>query len=171
MDRVTKKINTSAIVLAGLLSAISIIFTRFFALMIAGNTIRLSFGDIPLELSGILLGPVFGALTGVVADVAGSLVRSYGPYFPGFTLSSALMGIIPALFFINAKEKISLWKIAAAVITTNIVVSLGLNTLWLSIMFKKAFIVLLPGRLLTRAIMIPIEIFSLYIITRKLRLK
>jgi len=74
----------------GLLTAISIVLTRVFGFIIpiAGvGALRISFGEIPIMLSGILFGPVAGAVTGVAADLIGYAINSHGgAFFPGFTL-------------------------------------------------------------------------------------
>jgi ECF transporter S component (folate family) len=66
------KDSTKRVAFAGMFIALSIIFTRFLShtFLIAGMpALRLSFGDLPLIiLSGIVLGPVYGAFTGVLAD-------------------------------------------------------------------------------------------------------
>ena len=59
----------------GLLTAVSIVLTRVFGVMvpIAGvGALRLSFGEIPIMLTGVLFGPLPGALTGIAADVVGT---------------------------------------------------------------------------------------------------
>lgn len=168
MNSAIKKSKTASLAMGGLFAAMSIIFTRFFALYIAGGSIRLSFGDIPLLLSGAMFGPVIGALTGIVADLAGMLMfGSVGPYFPGFTLTAALTGLIPGLILYKNNKEYKLWKIILTIFIVSIFVALILNTLWLTILLKKGFLVLLPGRIIARAIMAPIEIGILYLILIK----
>lgn len=150
-----KKMSTKSIVLAGIFVAASIILTRFLGFMILGGTIRISLGSVPIALSGIMLGAVGGTLVGIVADLVGVLLVPQGAFFPGFTLSSALTGLIPALFVhkFYADKNISFGKICIltgiSTLVSTLVVSIGLNTLWLSILFKKGFMVLLPERILS----------------------
>lgn len=163
------KWKTRTIVFMGLLAAMSIILTRLFGFMIV-PTIRVSFGDVPIILSGILFGPLAGAVTGITADLVGVMLRSQGGFFIGFTLSAALTGLIPGLFFRNNRDgKYPLSKIILSSITVNIVVSLVLNTLWLVIMYNKGLFVILPGRLLARLVIVPLEIFFLATILRALK--
>ena len=59
---------------AGMFIALNIVLTRFFSytVVIGGvQNIRLGFGEIPVILSGIMLGPVYGAITGALADLIG----------------------------------------------------------------------------------------------------
>jgi len=164
-------VSTRTVVHLGVLVAISIILTRMFSVMvpIAGVMgIRLSFGEIPLMLAGIMFGPLAGAAAGVVADLTGVGIFG-GPYFPGFTLSFALVGFIPGLLLYKKVRDLTFWQLVIAVLVTDIIVSLILNTLWLSIMFDKAVTVLLPPRLLARAILIPAYSMLLWIIVRRYR--
>lgn len=149
-----RKMTTRTIVLGGLLVAISIVLTRMFGFMIFDGTVRISFGNVPIALSGIILGPFAGFLVGAIADILGIMVVSHhGTPHLGFTLSSALQGLIPALILYKpynneniTKTKLSILIILSTVISS-VVVSLGLNTLWLSQLQGKAFFVLLPNRI------------------------
>jgi len=62
--------------------------------------LKINFSTIPIMLSGILFGPIAGFMTGGVADVIGYIINPQGgPFFPGFTLSTALTGMIPGLVY------------------------------------------------------------------------
>lgn len=142
---------------AGMLVAVSVVLTRLFSVpvTIAGiQAIRLNLGFIPIMLSSILLGPFYGGIVGAAADIAGYFVNSGGgAYFPGFTLTSALVGIIPYLICFRFKRRVFIT--ALAVFTTTLISSL-LNTLWLVILFNKSFSVLIIPRLVSAVIMCPI---------------
>ncbi|MGI5997960.1 MAG: folate family ECF transporter S component [Lutispora sp.] len=172
MIKVTKRVSTTSLAVGGLLAGMSIILTRFFGIYLAGGAVRLSFGEIPILLSGIMLGPAIGGLTGAIADLAGMMMfgGGGGPYFPGFTISAMLVGLIPGLIF-NKDKSYSLWKIAVTVLITSLLVSLGLSTLWLTILLKKGFWVLLPARIISKSIMAPIEVAVLYLILSRVRYK
>ncbi len=168
MDK--KKVNISSrnVVMAGFLVAISIVMTRFAYVMLplAGvGALRISFGEVPLMISGIMFGPLVGALTGVAADIVGFLINPQGPYYPGFTLSSALWGFIPGLFIIyfrknkTSKNIFSYRNMLITSIFTTVVVSILLNTLWISQLYGKGFFILLPARLIAGLISIPIYAF------------
>ena len=163
---------------AGFLVAISIVMTRFAYIMVplAGvSALRISFGDLPLMLSGMIFGPLVGGLTGFAADLIGFLINPQGPYHPGFTLSSILWGVIPGLVFYRLKreknyEKIYSYKnIFVAVLLVTIVVSLGLNTYWLSTLYGRGFIILLPTRVLAALISIPLHTVIIKYLMKYLR--
>ncbi|MDO4710920.1 MAG: folate family ECF transporter S component [Peptostreptococcaceae bacterium] len=172
-----RKISTRSIVLGGIFVAASIVLTRFFGFMIMGGTVRIAYGSVPLAMAGIILGPIVGTLAGVVADLVGVLLMPQGTFFPGFTLSSALQGLIPALIVhkLYIDKSVPFQKVAVgtaiAIVVTTIVVALGLNTLWLTILFKKAFMVLLPTRVLASAIIGGTSILITVLLLKVLRNK
>ena len=87
--RTKQKFDIRTIVKAGFLVAISVVMTRFAYIMlpIGGvQGLRISFGELPIMLSGFLFGPVVGGITGIAADLIGVLVNPQGAYFPGFTI-------------------------------------------------------------------------------------
>ncbi|GAB6108571.1 folate family ECF transporter S component [Fusibacter bizertensis] len=99
--------GTSVIVKAALLATISIVLTRFLSLMLMLGglpALRVGFGSIPLIMSGMMFGPVIGGITGIVADLVGYMINPMGgTFFPGFTLSAALYGVIAGILFKNIK--------------------------------------------------------------------
>lgn len=142
-----KQSNTQSIVFSGLLVATSIIFTRFLGFMALGGAVRISFGGLPIALAGALMGPFWGAMTGLVADLLGATLFPQGPFFPGFTLTAALSGLIPGLVLYGRKPSIRL--IGLSSILSAVICSLILNTFWLTILLKKGFLVLLPTRIVS----------------------
>ena len=156
------KLTTRQISLIALLAAISVI-ARFFSFYILGETIRIAFDHIPILFAGLLLGPLGGAFTGIISDILGVLAMPVGGFFPGFMLSYALIGFIPGVIFKNTNlNNISLKKLTFAFILTDVIVSLFLNTFWLSLMFGDAYLALLPPRILARMIIVPIHIFFIH---------
>lgn len=99
--------QTAVIVKAGFLATVSIVLTRFLSVMLLLGglpALRVGFGSIPIIMSGMMFGPVVGGITGVVADVVGYLINPMGgAFFPGFTLSAALYGVIAGILFKKMK--------------------------------------------------------------------
>jgi len=164
------RVSTKKMTTIGLLVGISVVFTRFLGVMIpfAGiQAIRVSFGNLPVMLSGILLGPAAGALTGALADLIGAVLFPIGPYFPGFTLSAAMSGLIPVMILrLFPREKAyGFWPVLLATLVRGLVVS-TLNTVWLAILSNKAVWILLPSRLLASIIQVPIHALLLHYIIK-----
>ncbi|HHU63768.1 MAG TPA: folate family ECF transporter S component [Clostridiales bacterium] len=163
--------KTKKIAYAALLTAISIILTRVFGTTIpigSALALRLSFGEIPIILSGLLLGPVFGGATGLMADVIGYVINPMGgAYFPGFTVTAILTGLIPGLFAVLRQRKEWTWSSLLGVIgLTNIIAGVLLNTYWLSIYFGSPFMAFLPPRLITRLVLIPVYVVIINVLTK-----
>lgn len=164
------KFNTKKLVFIGLFVSISIILTRVFSFYPL-PTVRVSFGDIPIMLAGIVFGPAVGAVTGALADLTGVFLfpaPTGVSFFPGFTLSKILVGTIPALIYKHSKGA-SLTRVAISVIPTEIVCSLFLDTLWLSILYNKGMLILLPARIVSRAMITIAEIPVIYVLFERLR--
>lgn len=154
----------------GLLTAVSIVLTRVFGVVlpIAGaGALRLSFGEIPIILAGMLFGPGAGALTGLAADLIGYLINSHGgAFFPGFTLSAVLTGLIPGLLLYKQRESLTLLKIGSVVLVTDLLTGVLMNTFWLTILYGQGFFVLLPMRLAARLVTLPIYTVALFFANR-----
>jgi ECF transporter S component (folate family) len=146
------------------------VLTRIFGIVVpvAGvGALRLSFGEIPIILAGILFGPVGGGLTGLASDLIGYIINSHGgAFFPGFTLSAALTGVIPGLFLYKRRDSLGLYRIGATVLVTDLVTGVFLNTLWLTILYGQGFFVILPMRLLARLVTLPVYTVVLFWINR-----
>ena len=66
------------------------------------------------------------------------------------------------------KKELSFWRVLAAHVVVAIICNVILNTWCLSILYGKAFSVLLPARLVKNAIMCPIDAFIFYNIAKVL---
>lgn len=152
------KLNIRVLPVLAMLIAVSIIFTRTMAVMlpIAGAmTLRLSFGEIPIILAGILFGPLAGFLTGVAADLLGYMINTFGAaYIPGLTLGAGLTGMLPGLLLRNVGKELTFWRVLGAIALTEVLVSICLNTFWLSLAFGVPMVALLPARILARVLLI-----------------
>lgn len=169
-----RRMNTKTLVQASILVAISIVLTRVGSIMIL-PTLRLGFGETPLMMSGFLFGPIIGGLSGLVADLVGFVINPQGPYHPGFTLSSIMWGVIAGLFtkyFRSGKETKEIFtplRITITVAVAMVVISLGLNTLWLSKLYGKGFIAMIPGRILTFLVSTPIQSYIITTLMKYIR--
>jgi ECF transporter S component (folate family) len=153
------------LVLAGLLLAAIIVLVRFIS--IQTPILRISFGFIPFILAGWLLGPVWGAVIGVASDLLGMLLFPTSGFFAGFTLNALLEGLIYGLFLFNRPvDKRLFVRLVLSILIVHLVVQLALNTLWLSIMLDRAFLVLLPPRIVTNIVRFPIELAAMFLLMR-----
>lgn len=68
-----------------------------------------------------------------LTDILCTIIRPMGAYMPLFTLTNALMGILPALFFLK-QHRHTFWKTLLSVATAQLVCSFCFNTLILIMM-------------------------------------
>lgn len=176
----SSKMSTKTLVQAGFLVAISIVLTRFVSIMVplAGGlpALRVGFGEIPLMIGGLLFGPVVGGISGMIADLIGAWAFPQGPYFPGFTLSSILWGVLPGIYGFYLRRKgekgnpFTYKKIFIIVSISIGIISIGMNTYWLSLMLGKGYMVFLPGRLLSAIVNIPLQSYIITLLIKQLRI-
>ncbi len=125
-------------------------------------TVGLSFFTV--GICGMLYGPLLAGMSGVIADLIKYMLKPNGPFFIGFTFNEFLAGFIYGLYLY--KSKVTLLRVAAARITVVLVINLFFNPLWLSIMYGKAFWVMVSARLVKNALMLPVEIALLYAVAK-----
>ena len=124
--------------------------------------IELRFAFLTVACTGMLFGPVIGGIVGALSDILGYLAKPTGPFFPGFTISMAVTGIIYGSI-LHGKE-MSLKRLVAAHLVQTVIVSLILNPLWLSMLYGKALVAVMTARLLKITVMFPIEVAMLWFI-------
>lgn len=155
-----KSISVKAMVLLALMVALNVLLGRF-SIQIMPQ-IRVSvLGFIPIALAGCLLGPVYGALTGVLGDIVNFFLFThvYGPYFPGYTLTALLSGAWYG--FVLRGKKVTWLRATLAILPVIILGEMGLNSLWTYVLYGETLWVNLPLRLLTNAIECPVKIAML----------
>lgn len=160
------------IVLTAILLAMLIILSRF--LSIKTPILKISFAFIPTMLCAIWLGAKRTVLLNILGDIIGATLFPTGPFFIGYTVSTAITGLIYGLLLykedINTyTDKQFIIRLIIAVILVTCISNIGLNTLWVSITAGKAFIVLLGARIVKEIIMIPIQIIIILFIEKMLR--
>lgn len=160
------------IILVAILLAMLIILSRF--LSIKTPILKISFGFVPTMLCAIWLGPKWTVLLNVLGDLIGAILFPTGPYFVGYTISTAIAGLIYGLLLYK-KEADSftnrefIIRVIVSIVLVAVIVNIGLNTLWTSITSGKAFKVLFVTRLVKQLIMIPIHIVVILFIEKMLR--
>ena len=156
-----KKLNTKLVVTLGLLVAAHIILSRF--LSINTPILKIGFAFVPVFIAAWAYGPAPAAAVGALGDFLGAILFPIGPYFPGFTLSCALGGVI---FGMLLHKGHTMPRILAAVALNQLGVSLLLNTLWLSILQGAPYGVLLCTRAVQCAILTAVELITITTLTR-----
>lgn len=153
-------------ILAALLLAVTIVLSRF--LSINTPILTINFAFLPIMLSAILLGPFYSTLIAGLSDLIGALLFPFGAYFVGYTISSALAGLIYGLLLYSPKKEFNKKQLIIRLVISTFLVLLicntVLNTLWIYITTKKALFAILPTRLLKQLVMLPIQVVTLSLV-------
>ncbi|KNF09954.1 putative membrane protein [Gottschalkia purinilytica] len=103
-----------------------------------------------------------------------SMLYFYNNRIPNIIIAIYVIVILvlimtPIIVSMRIKESKSIYsidKILFTVTVSYVVISMGLNTLWLSIMFKKGFMILFPIRVLASVINIPISSVIIFTLSK-----
>ena len=144
---------TTRLIVVALLLALEIILTRFCS--ISTPILRIGFGFLPIAMIGILYGPLWAGATYALGDFLGAVLFPIGPYFPGFTFTAMLSGLVFGL--VLYKHPVTWKRALLASCMVVLALDLVLNTFWLSVLYGDAFIALLPTRIIKVAFAIPVE--------------
>lgn len=157
------KFDVKKLIQISLLIAIEVILTRFCS--IQTPIVRIGFGFLPIAIIAMMYGPLSAGVAYAIGDLLGVALFPTGSFFPGFTITAFLTGIVYGVFLYNKPKT---WpRIIGAVLTVCLVINLGLDTLWLSILMGKGYIALLPTRIMKAVLMIPVQTFIIGIIWKK----
>lgn len=157
------RFSTRTLTSMALLIALEIVLSRFLSIS-AWNT-KIGFAFVPVVIAAILLGPLYAGIVGALADFLGAILFPIGTYFPGFTLTAFLMGLCYGLFLYRSQ---SFPRILGAVAVHQLVLSLLLNTLWISLLYGSPFVPLLVSRLPQCAILAAVQLVVIPLIARLL---
>ena len=81
--------------LSAMLIAVEVVLNRFLSINTMG--LKIGFSFVPIVIAAMLFGGVRAGIIYALADLIGALLFPIGPYFPGFTVSAFLMGLIYGL--------------------------------------------------------------------------
>jgi len=84
--------------------ALSFVLTALFPIPYAGGAGYFNFGDVIDLLGAILLGPIEGALIGIVGGALSDLFLGYAIFAPWSILAKGLMGSVAGLLYLVLKK-------------------------------------------------------------------
>ena len=157
------RFSIKSLTLASLLIALEVVLSRFLSIS-AWNT-KIGFAFVPVVLAALLLGPLCAGVVGALADFLGALLFPVGAFFPGFTMTAFLMGVCYGLFLYR---KQSFPRILGAVAVHQLVLSLLLNSLWISLLYGSPYRPLLLTRLPQCAILSAVQLALIPLIAQLL---
>ena len=115
------------LVCLAVLTALQVILSRFLSIQMWN--MKFGFSFIPVMLAANLYGPIGAAVVYGAGDLIGALLFPTGTYFPGFTLTAVITGIIWGFLL---KGKIKPLKAIISVVIAQSCCSFLLNSYWIS---------------------------------------
>lgn len=146
--------STKTIAFCGVMAALAVVLSLVARIQI-GNYVRIGFSELPNILVDTMFGPVAGGIFGGALDILKFIVKPTGAYFPGFTLSAVLGGLIYGAFLY--KRKITLLRVFAANLFVKGAVNIVLNSFWLYLLYNRGVVGMMPARITANLIMLPID--------------
>ncbi len=164
--------KTKKIILSAMFLAVLLVLSRF--LSIKTNLLVISFSFIPIMLSAVYLGPKYSTIIAGLGDLIGAILFPFGAYFPGFTLTAALIGLIYGLFLYKKPGKqTSNFKFIIKLIISSIlvlgVVKIFVESIWLNVLYGKAYMAVVSARIVTQSILLPIQVVVIFVLEKVLR--
>ena len=155
--------SVRAVAFCGLMCALSVVLGTF-ATINLGPYLKIGLSGLPNQIVDYLFGPSVGAIFSGALEVLKFALRPDGVYFPGFTLSAVLAGMIYG--HVLYRRPLTVVRVAVAHTLVKVLVNLGCNTLWLAILYKKAIWALFPARVMANLIRLPGDVFVTYVLLK-----
>lgn len=152
-----KKNQLFKIILTAVLVALNVILERFMPSYSVWNN-NISFGFITVAFAACYLGAPYAIAVGGLGDLIGAVIKPFGPYFVGYTITNMLVGLVLGVFLY---KKATVLRISIATVINKIVFSLVVNTIFISVLYRggiAAFWVVLVSRIPFVALMTAVEI-------------
>ena len=177
----TSKIHISILTASAFLIALGVALS-FFRIPLSAVT-EITLTGLPIAAGGYLFGPWIGMIIGALIDLCGFFIAPNGAFFPGFTISMALMGMIYGMFLyrknwdnearpkslLGAGAKGLALRTVLSHLLKTVFISLLLNCFWLSVFYGMDFSAVFLASIPKEAINFPIEAFLIYSVVRILK--
>ncbi len=155
------KNNMNALVMLSslaMLTALEVVLSRLVP-VVSSQQIKVSFAFLPVAIAAYIYGIKGGVLVAGVSDVIGALMFPVGEFFPGFTVTAILEGLCFGFFLSKRFDgKLNAFlRSFIPVLITQLVLSLGLNTFWISYMYHSPYLGVLVPRIVQTLVMIAVQ--------------
>lgn len=141
------------LVFAALIMSLRIVLGMF--IVPIDDNLRMLFKFIPDCIGSMLYGPLMGMCVGGLGDLLGYFIFPTGAFFPGYTISAILTNLIFALFLY--RQEISYLRLFLSRLTTNVLINVGLGSLWSYILYGKGFFYYAAKSIAKNLILLPVE--------------
>ena len=106
----------------------------------------------------------------MLGDLLGAILFPFGPYFPGFTVSSAITGAIYGMFLYSGEKEFSKKQFITRLIISSLIVLIFVNifitSFWIHLLYGKAFVAIMASRVVTQIVMFPVQVVTIYVLDK-----
>ena len=155
--------NVKKIATLGMLLAAQVVAGKFFSIKFP--LVPIGFLFLPLAITSILYGPLWGGISGVIGDFLIAILGPWG-YFPPMATTAFLSGAIYGIFLY--KKPLTLPRITLCVLAESLICSVLLQTYWITMLSGKGYFALLPVRLGQTLLVAPVTIVCLRLVAPRL---
>ena len=158
--------NLNTLVMTALLIAIGIILGELFSIQIT-DTMKIGVSFVATQLTATLFGPVVGGIMGGVTDILKFIMKPTGAFFWGWTFNAILGPVIYGIMLY--KKKLTLARILISKAIVAIVVNMFFGCLWSSMLYGKAFWVLVGTKAIQQVIQVPVQSIIFWMVVKALK--
>ena len=152
------RMSTEKLTMLALLTALQVVLGNLTQIPFVGK--QFNFGFLPIVAAAAMLGPVSAAVVGGIGDFIGAHLFPAGAYFPGFTLTAVIVGLLYAIPLYRRKPCVVRVAVAAVL---GMIPNLLLNSLWLSMLYSsKTYWVWVTSRAVSYLVEIPLQVVLIY---------
>ncbi len=148
-----------------LLTAMQIILARYLVIPVS-ESLRFSMSFIPVVIAARRFGIMGAVSVYAIGDFLGAIIfPTGGAYFPGFTVTAAVSGLIYGLFL---SKKGGAVRIVSGVLLSQLVCTLLMNSYWLSTLMGSEFSAIFISRIPQALIMSVLQIVFMVLFLEKI---
>ena len=127
--------NLRMLTLAAVVVALRVVLSGLYIPL--GDNIHIFFSFFINGLGSAIYGPVMGLLSGFAADILGYVIHPTGPFFFGYVLSTMMGSFFYGFFLYRAR--FTAWRVLGAKLAVNLLVNVGMGSLWSAILYGKGY--------------------------------
>ena len=133
MQKNKGKFQVETITYTALLVALQVVLGNILQIPLMEK--QYNFGFLPIAIAGALLGAPAAMIVGGLGDFLGAHLFPQGAYFPGFTLTNVLVGLVCGLVLYRRKP--SIMRVIITVVISLVCINWPLNSFWLSMLYTS----------------------------------
>lgn len=163
-----KKLDVRSLAVMAICVALAALFGNGRVLSLTIGPFRVSVGNLPIALAGIMLGPGCGVMTGVAADLLSCVFVGYAP-IPLVTVGAGCVGGMAGLAYRKAARFQESLRVILAVTSGHVVGSMVVKTIGLVLAFGYPLLPTLIGRIVEYTLIGAVECVLAIVILKGLR--